>query len=424
LDTVSVLSEGGSVFVGPVTLSLRPTAAAAASPAGGTYTSVQTVTLSSRTAGAFIRYTTDGSTPTPTTGTPYAGPITINRNTTLKAIAYAAGSTPSSVTTANYTIILPAVAPVFTPSGGSYRSAQNVAISSSTPGSSIRYTTDESVPTAATGIPYTGPINVSGTTVLKAVAFAPGYSASAVSTAAYVISDLPQSFVNLPLPGAQSDVFKLEFDATPSGSDSIVGLSLGAQTDSDGLAAALSFNPAGLIQARNGDNFAAAAPVAYVPGTKYRVRFVVDLTTRTYSAYVTPEGGVAQLIGKYFAFGGAQALIAALDNLGVATTSGPDEIGPLSLTATTEPDRSPRVRHRASRWRSSRRPRNWATWARSISCPQRGRPAGPRNSAPTASSGSASAAKRQVRAPMSPPQTCTPPAIVCTSRAPSRAAPR
>lgn len=67
LDTVSAQATGGSIFVGPVSLLLRPTAAAAASPAGGTYAAVQQVSLSSRTENAFIRYTTDGSTPTPTT---------------------------------------------------------------------------------------------------------------------------------------------------------------------------------------------------------------------------------------------------------------------------------------------------------------------------------------------------------------------
>jgi hypothetical protein len=337
LDTVSMQASGGSIYAGPLSIVLRPAAAAAATPAGGTYSSVQTVTLSSRTANALIRYTMDGSIPTPTSGTLYTGPITINRNTTLKTIAYGAGSAPSSVTTANYTIILPAAAPTFTPPGGFYRAAQAVALGSSTPGSSIRYTTDGSVPTPSTGILYTSPINVSGNTTLKAVTFAAGFSPSPVSTSTYVISDLPQDFVNLPLPAAQSDVFKLEFDATPSGPDSILGLSLGNQSDVEGMAAAVNFGLAGVIEARNGDSFTAASSIAYTAGTKYRFRFVVDLTTRTYSAYVTPEGGSTQLIGKHYAFGTAQAAITSLDTLGIATTHGPVQIGPLDVIATTEP---------------------------------------------------------------------------------------
>jgi len=45
------------------------------SPAAGTYTSAQTVTISTTTSGASIRYTTDGSTPSSTVGTLYSGPV-------------------------------------------------------------------------------------------------------------------------------------------------------------------------------------------------------------------------------------------------------------------------------------------------------------------------------------------------------------
>ncbi|MDY7227107.1 polysaccharide lyase family 7 protein [Hyalangium rubrum] len=74
------------------------------SPAAGTYTSAQTVTLGSSTPGASIRYTTDGSTPSASTGTLYSGPVTISATTTLKAIAYQSGLTPSAVRSGTYTI--------------------------------------------------------------------------------------------------------------------------------------------------------------------------------------------------------------------------------------------------------------------------------------------------------------------------------
>jgi poly(beta-D-mannuronate) lyase len=87
------------------------------SPAAGAYTSAQTVTISTTTSGATIRYTTDGSIPTETTGTLYAGPISISSSMTLKAVAYEAGFTDSPVTSGTYTITLPA-APVSPASGG------------------------------------------------------------------------------------------------------------------------------------------------------------------------------------------------------------------------------------------------------------------------------------------------------------------
>jgi hypothetical protein len=79
-------------------------------PAAGTYTGTQTVTIASATTpGTTIKYTTDGTVPSPTHGTLYTGPITINATTTLNAIAYfTTGVTNNSnVATASYTINIP-----------------------------------------------------------------------------------------------------------------------------------------------------------------------------------------------------------------------------------------------------------------------------------------------------------------------------
>jgi hypothetical protein len=74
------------------------------SPATGLYSSSQTVTIGTTTSGATIRYTTDGTVPTTTTGTIYSGAITVSATTTIRAIAYAAGLPNSSVASATYTI--------------------------------------------------------------------------------------------------------------------------------------------------------------------------------------------------------------------------------------------------------------------------------------------------------------------------------
>ncbi|MEV5715823.1 chitobiase/beta-hexosaminidase C-terminal domain-containing protein [Amycolatopsis mediterranei] len=73
------------------------------SPPGGTYSSAQTVTISSATAGATIRYTVDGSTPT-ASSTVYSGPISVPNSRTVNAIALKSGSTTSPVSSASYTI--------------------------------------------------------------------------------------------------------------------------------------------------------------------------------------------------------------------------------------------------------------------------------------------------------------------------------
>jgi uncharacterized repeat protein (TIGR03803 family) len=73
------------------------------SPVAGTYSSTQSVTINT-TSGATVRYTTDGSTPTETTGILYSGTVSINSTTTLHAIAYESGFTDSTVASGLYTI--------------------------------------------------------------------------------------------------------------------------------------------------------------------------------------------------------------------------------------------------------------------------------------------------------------------------------
>jgi uncharacterized repeat protein (TIGR02543 family) len=91
-----------------------PVVAPTFSPAAGTYSSAQSVTISSTTSGASIRYTTDGSTPSSTVGTVYSSPVTISTTTTLKAIAYKSGMIDSSVTSGTYTIQLSLPSPWLT----------------------------------------------------------------------------------------------------------------------------------------------------------------------------------------------------------------------------------------------------------------------------------------------------------------------
>ncbi len=305
-------------------------------PVAGTYSSTQSVAITSATSGASIRYTTDGSTPSETAGTIYSGPVSISTTTTLKAIAFETGFTDSAVTSGTYTIstgggggttvsfeaenlsytgsgattsvqtdtnssggkwvelagnsvgdsitfttgdvsagtyqlqmeykgltsrgilqlsvdgsnvggtldeyasgqtyptttfgtvtfgstgthtikltvtgknasssgyILSAdkftfsaqsgggggtvSAPGFNPGGGTYGSAQNVSITTSTSGASIRYTTDGSTPSETTGTLYSSAVNISATATLKAIAFKSGMTDSAVTSATYTIN--------------------------------------------------------------------------------------------------------------------------------------------------------------------------------------------------------------------------------------------
>lgn len=79
-------------------------AAPAFTPAEGSYESAQSVSLATSTEGAEIRYTTDSSVPTPTSGNVYSGPIQVASTTTIRAIAYKNGWSDSPVVSAIFTI--------------------------------------------------------------------------------------------------------------------------------------------------------------------------------------------------------------------------------------------------------------------------------------------------------------------------------
>jgi hypothetical protein len=106
----AVNSAGVAGIVSPVSFSVER----------GFFTSSFTVSLSCSTAGATIRYTTDGSTPTATTGTLYAGTaISITKTSSLRAAAFKTGWLSSSVMTHTYMFPGSVVAnsPESTPSG-------------------------------------------------------------------------------------------------------------------------------------------------------------------------------------------------------------------------------------------------------------------------------------------------------------------
>lgn len=159
----------------------------------GTYYCPQTVTLTTATAGAAIYYTLDGSEPT-TAGTLYTGPININRSTTLKAIAKKDNVT-SDVSTFDYLINEIDVPTVNIPPG-TYYSPQTVTLSTSTPGAVIYYTVDGSTPTTA-GTLYTGPVTISQSATLKAIAARDG-GISPVGVFIYTIAKVAAPAANPP----------------------------------------------------------------------------------------------------------------------------------------------------------------------------------------------------------------------------------
>jgi hypothetical protein len=133
------------------------------SPAAGTYTSIQSVTISDSTTGAMIFYTTDGSTPT-SSSTPYTAPITVSHAETIQAIAVASGFANSTVASATYTINLPP--PTFTlsasPTGATVQSGQSTGVTLTiTPQNGFTQT----ISFACSGLPAGGGCSFSPNTV-------------------------------------------------------------------------------------------------------------------------------------------------------------------------------------------------------------------------------------------------------------------
>ena len=189
LNSINVLygsgTVGGTITAG-TTEAKSIVAAPSFSPVAGTFASTQNLTISSTTAGATIRYTTDGSTPSATNGAIYTSPVAIAVTTTLKAIAYKLEMADSTVTSGVYTINC--VAPTFSPVAGTYSSAQTVTISCATSGVTMRYTTDGSTPSQTVGTVYSTPVSISVTCTLKAIAFNTGMTDSTIASGLYTIN--------------------------------------------------------------------------------------------------------------------------------------------------------------------------------------------------------------------------------------------
>jgi len=184
LDGSDPSAAAGTLYTGPVTVGKTATVTAIAvkkdwldspivkadytitgqvaavsfAPEAGTYDTTLSVKLQSLTPGARIYYTTDGSDPSPDTGTLYEGEVSLEASATVTAIAVKTGWKSSEVASAEYTLILgTVVSPVFSPEEGTYTGTQSVEITSATDGARIRYTTDGSMPTPSNGMDYEGP---------------------------------------------------------------------------------------------------------------------------------------------------------------------------------------------------------------------------------------------------------------------------
>jgi Chitobiase/beta-hexosaminidase C-terminal domain/Fn3 associated len=143
------------------------------------------VTISDATPGASIYYTTDGS--TPTTRPPlYSSPITVSSTEILQAFAVASNYSNSGVASTTFTIAPRTETPTISLVSGTYTAVQTVTIADGSAGATVYYTSDGTVPITNSPV-YRGPITVSSSETVNAIAVAAGYSISTVASATYTI---------------------------------------------------------------------------------------------------------------------------------------------------------------------------------------------------------------------------------------------
>jgi hypothetical protein len=137
--------------------------------------------------GADIRYSIDSPNPA-ANGEAYTGSFYLNETSTVYAIAVLAGWDDSEIVSASYTIeeAVTLSNPVFSPVVGSYEESVFVEITSPE-GADIRYTLDNTIPSAGSGSLYTGGFTITQSSTVRAAAYSNELGSSGIAQAQYII---------------------------------------------------------------------------------------------------------------------------------------------------------------------------------------------------------------------------------------------
>jgi len=132
---------------------------------------------------------------------------------------------------------------------------------------------------------------------------------------------------------SKSGIFTARFDMIPNANNinAVSGFSALQAKGYEDVAAIVRFNPAGTIDVRNGNAYAARVALPYSAGKVYRVRMLINVPTHRYDVYVTPPGGTETQLAAGYAFRTEQAAVAALNNLSIFAGAGSHQLRDLSL---------------------------------------------------------------------------------------------
>jgi hypothetical protein len=142
------------------------------------------------------------------------------------------------------------------------------------------------------------------------------------------------SWANNAIAQSQGSTFRITYDGTPSAApvNAIAGLSSGSSNWYTSLATGVRFSPTGIIDARNGSGFTAAASVPYQAGVTYHFMLDVNVSNHTYNAYVLLSSGQITL-GSNLAFRTEQSSVPALDTMSVMAAAGALSICNVALSS-------------------------------------------------------------------------------------------
>ncbi len=150
------------------------------SPTGGEFIGFMLVTLKNNLGAGSIFYTTDGTEPS-LGSTPYLGPVSVVRTTTIRAQVFFNGFPVSEVFAATFTR---AADILFSPAPGLFTNAVDVVIQNTVSSGVARYTLDGTAPTAQSPA-YADPIRLTSATTIRAQLFLDGFPISEVFEALY-----------------------------------------------------------------------------------------------------------------------------------------------------------------------------------------------------------------------------------------------
>jgi len=180
-----IVNDGGSIRQsGLVNAADEVLAAPVISPAGQEFSDSIDVTITTNTQSAEIRYTRDGSEPT-VGSTLYGSAINLTDTTTVKAKVFKGELDSSPTASETYTKGVEVLAvPIISPATQEFFDAISVTITTNAANAEIRYTLDDAEPTSGSTL-YSGAINITETTTIKAKVFKAGLDPSPTATETY-----------------------------------------------------------------------------------------------------------------------------------------------------------------------------------------------------------------------------------------------